>query len=89
MLHNTVAYLESLGSIVDVIEKKDKIVIKGYGCPVAGAVSADGRFCAAVAVMIGDLVELPTVERCEREPQPDVASRYASDSASDLLKSAI
>jgi predicted ArsR family transcriptional regulator len=69
-LHNAVAYLESLGSIVDVIEKKDKIVIKGYGCPVAGAVSADGRFCTAMAVMIGDLVGLPTVERCERDTQP-------------------
>ncbi len=69
-LQNAVAYMESLGAIVEVSEQKGKIVIKGYGCPVAGAVSADGRFCSAMAVMISDLVGLPTVERCDRNLQP-------------------
>ncbi len=69
-LQNAVAYMESLGSIVEVTEKKGKVIIKGYGCPVAGAVNADGRFCSAMAVMIEDLVRLPTVERCDRDAQP-------------------
>ena len=69
-LHNTVNFLESLGSMVDVTEKKGKIIIKGYGCPITGAVEADGRLCIAMAAMIAKMVGLPTVERCERERQP-------------------
>ncbi len=69
-LKNAVADMESLGAIVEIVEKKGTIIIKGYGCPVAGAVNADGRFCSAMAVMIGDLIGLPAVERCERKLQP-------------------
>lgn len=69
-LQNAVAYMESLGAIMEVSEQKRKIVIKGYGCPVAGAVNADGRFCSAMAVTISDLVGLPTVERCDKNLQP-------------------
>jgi predicted ArsR family transcriptional regulator len=69
-LRNAVSFLESLGSVVDVTEKKGKIVIKGYGCPITGAVEADGRLCIAMAAMIGKLVELPTTEKCNRDNQP-------------------
>lgn len=69
-LRKAVAFLESLGSMVDVAEKKGKIVIKGYGCPIAGAVEADGRLCTAMAAMIGELVGLPVTERCDRDGEP-------------------
>lgn len=69
-LRNAVNFLESLGSIVDVTEKKGKIVIKGYGCPITGAVEADGRLCTAMAAMIGKLVGLPANEKCIRDNQP-------------------
>jgi predicted ArsR family transcriptional regulator len=69
-LRNAIAFLESLGSMVDVIEEKKKIIIKSYGCPISGAVNADGRLCVAMAVMIGKLVGLPATERCDRGGQP-------------------
>ncbi len=69
-LRNTVSFLESLGSVVDVTEKKGKVVINGYGCPITGAVEADGRLCIAMAVMISKLVGTPATERCNRDDQP-------------------
>lgn len=69
-LRNTVNFLESLGSMVDVTEKKGKIIIKGYGCPITGAVEADGRLCIAMAAMIGKLVGLPATEKCNRDNEP-------------------
>src|SRR5512143_1530152 len=69
-LRNTVTFLESLGSMVDFTEKKGKIIIKGYGCPITGAVEADGRFCIAMAAMIGKLVGLPATEKCKRDNEP-------------------
>ncbi len=69
-LRNAVNFLESLGSMVDVTERKGKIIIKGYGCPITGAVEADGRLCIAMAAMIGKLVGLPATEKCNRDNQP-------------------
>ncbi len=69
-LRKTVAFLESLGSVVEVTEKKGKIVIRGYGCPVSEAVETDGRFCTAMAAMISELVGLPAREKCDRDGEP-------------------
>lgn len=69
-LGNAVSFLESLGSVVDVTEKKGKVVIKGYGCPITGGVEADGRLCIAMAVMISKLVGIPATEKCNRDDQP-------------------
>lgn len=64
--------------MVDVTEKKGKIIIKGYGCPITRAVEADGRLCIAMAAMIGKLVGLPATEKCNRTMSLLVASRSYS-----------
>jgi predicted ArsR family transcriptional regulator len=66
----TVAFLESLGAMVDVRETKGKIIIRGHGCPISGAVDADGRLCRAMETMVGKLVGAPTVQRCDRDKHP-------------------
>lgn len=69
-MRNTVAFLESLGSMVEVTAEKKRIIIKSYGCPISGAVNADGRLCVAMAAMIGKLIGLPAAEQCDRGEQP-------------------
>lgn len=69
-VRTTADFLESLGAMVDVREAKDKIIIQGHGCPLSGAVDADGRICLAMEAMVGKLAGAPAVEKCDRDKHP-------------------
>ncbi len=63
-------FLKMLGSVAEVTEERGKIVISSYGCPIAGAVTADVRSCIAMEALLEDLTELPVAERCDHGEHP-------------------
>lgn len=63
-------FLKVLGSAADLTEEDGKIVISSYGCPIAGAVSADARSCIAMEALLKELTGLPVTEHCDHGEHP-------------------
>ncbi len=63
-------FLKIIGSAADLTEEDGKIVISSYGCPIAGAVSADARSCITMEALLKELTELPVTEHCDHGEHP-------------------
>lgn len=63
-------FLKLLGSAAEMTEEKGTIVITGFGCPIAEAVSADERSCIAMETLLKELTGLPVAERCDHGERP-------------------
>jgi predicted ArsR family transcriptional regulator len=66
----TLKFLKTLGSVAEASEENGKMVISGYGCPIAEAVIADARSCIAMEALLKDLTGLPVAERCNHGEHP-------------------
>jgi hypothetical protein len=51
-------------------EENGKVIVSGYGCPIAHAVHADVRSCIAMETLLKELTGLPVTERCDHGAHP-------------------
>lgn len=62
--------LEQLGALTEVEPVDHGFVIRGYGCLLAEAVHGRPEVCRAVEHMLGELLEVPVEQCCERGERP-------------------
>lgn len=60
------ALLEDLGALNEVEKLDGGFVIRGYGCLLAQAVHGRPEVCRAMETLIGELVDVPVRECCDR-----------------------
>jgi predicted ArsR family transcriptional regulator len=71
--------LEAIGGSATIEEQDGKIVIRGNGCPLAAAVSVHPEVCRLAETLVGEIVKLPVVEKCDRTSRPQC--RFEIDAA--------
>lgn len=64
------ALLEQLGAMTEVESLDRGFVIRGYGCLLSEAVHGRPEVCHAVERMLGELLQVPVEECCERGERP-------------------
>jgi predicted ArsR family transcriptional regulator len=62
--------LAELGARTELEETAEGLVVRGYGCLLAEAVHGRPEVCRAVESLLGELVEAPVEECCERGERP-------------------
>ncbi|HKS08442.1 MAG TPA: ArsR family transcriptional regulator [Pyrinomonadaceae bacterium] len=62
--------LEAIGGSAEIEEHDGKIVIRGNGCPLAAAVSVHPEVCRLAETLVGEILKVPVVEKCDRESRP-------------------
>ena len=62
--------LEAIGGSAEVEQHDGKIVIRGNGCPLAAAVSVHPEVCRLAETLVGEILKVPVVEKCDRESRP-------------------
>lgn len=72
--------LEAIGGSAEVEQHDGKIVIRGNGCPLAAAVSVHPEVCRLAETLVGEILKVPVVEKCDRESRPQC--RFEIDTAS-------
>src|ERR1700754_2629418 len=71
--------LEAIGGSAEIEQHDGKIVIRGNGCPLAAAVSVHPEVCRLAETLVGEIVKVPVVEKCDRESRPQC--RFEIDAA--------
>ena len=56
--------------IAEIEEEGKKLIIKGYGCPLAEAVASHARICVAMESLMSELIGVPVRQRCDRGETP-------------------
>ena len=69
-LESTVEALNELGGLVELVERDGALVIRGYGCPLAGVTPEHPEVCRMVQTLITELAGVPVYERCDRGERP-------------------
>jgi len=64
------AFYEALGGVAEIEEEGTKLIIKGYGCPLAEAVAVHAGICVAMESLMGELMGVPVRQRCARGETP-------------------
>lgn len=62
--------LEAIGGSAEIEQQNDKIVIRANGCPLAAAVSVHPEVCRLAEALVGEIVQAPVVEKCDRGSRP-------------------
>ena len=62
--------LEAIGGSAEIEQHNGKIVIRGNGCPLAAAVSVHPEVCRLAETLVGEILKVPVVEKCDRESRP-------------------
>ena len=71
--------LEELGALNEVDRLDGGFVIRGYGCLLAEAVHGRPEVCRAMESVLGELLEVPVRECCERGERPRCCFEIAVD----------
>jgi len=71
--------LEQLGAMNEVDRLDGGFVIRGYGCLLAAAVHGRPAVCRAMESVLGELLEVPVRECCERGERPRCCFEIAAD----------
>lgn len=74
--------LVALGGDVEVGRDGEKLVIQGFGCPLASAVSSRPEMCHAVQVFVADVAGAVTHQHCHHGERP--RCRFIVERTSDL-----
>jgi predicted ArsR family transcriptional regulator len=64
------AWLAGLGADAELVRTSDGYEIRGFGCPLADAVSACPATCTAMEALLSDVTETTVRERCDRATRP-------------------
>ena len=57
-------FLGGLGSLGQMTEEGDNVIITGHVCPIARAVAADARVCTVIETLLRELTGVPVEEHC-------------------------
>lgn len=71
--------LEAIGGAAEAEKHDDKIVIRSGGCPLAAAVNVHPEVCRLAETLVGEIVQAPVVEKCDRDGRPKC--RFEIDTA--------
>lgn len=69
-MHQAVSALRSIGADAEVHEQDNCTVVKGSGCPIAMAVSADPRACTIALALLSDIIGEEVVSLCSHGDRP-------------------
>lgn len=72
-VESAAAVLRMLGGDVEVEATSSGYRIRGFGCPLAGVVSAQPRACLMAEAFVAAMVGAPVTERCEKGERPRCA----------------
>ena len=67
---NAVAVINSLGGDAEIETAKDRLVIRGCGCPLSAVTGRRPEACKAVQALVAELVGRPVEECCGRGDRP-------------------
>jgi predicted ArsR family transcriptional regulator len=82
--------LEDLGALNDIDRQDGGFVIRGYGCLLAAAVHSRPEVCRVMESLLGELLEVPIRECCERGERPRCCFEIAGgSSASDARRQTV
>ena len=62
--------LKSLGGLAELQETGGGLVIRGYSCPLAAAVSEHPEVCQLAEALLTEIIGAPVHQRCERSGTP-------------------
>jgi predicted ArsR family transcriptional regulator len=65
-----IALLNSLGAEVEVEQRADGFLIRGYGCPLSAATARRPEVCRAMEALLSDVVAVPVRECCAHGERP-------------------
>ena len=71
--------LGDLGGLAEVEEKEGRQFVRGFSCPLSGAVAGHPEVCLAAETLVGDLVGVPVKECCERSGSPRCCFEVLTD----------
>jgi predicted ArsR family transcriptional regulator len=64
------AWLAGLGADAELVRTSDGYEIRGFGCPLADAVSTCPATCTAMEALLSDVTDTTVRERCDRASRP-------------------
>jgi predicted ArsR family transcriptional regulator len=73
------AVLNELGGGVDLEQNDGRITLRGFTCPLADAVRTHPATCRAAESLVAEIVGVPVLERCDREPRPRCCFEILAD----------
>ncbi len=65
-----VTLLGELGGLAELEEQDDRLVIRGFGCPLSGVVADHPEACRLVEALLTEYVGAPVCEQCDRSERP-------------------
>jgi predicted ArsR family transcriptional regulator len=65
-VEDAAAFYQTLGGLAEIEEEGKKLIIKGYGCPLAEAVAAHAGICVAMESLMSELIGVPVHQHCDR-----------------------
>jgi len=68
-----------LGAAAHIRREGGKLFLRGCGCPLASVVSSQPRLCDVVAVLLGDILEIPVQRACEQGASPACCFEIGGD----------
>jgi predicted ArsR family transcriptional regulator len=78
-------FLEELGGLMEIEERRRVFVLRGHGCLLAEAVHGRPEVCRAMESLISELVQAPVRECCERNEHPRCCFEIAKTGGASRL----
>lgn len=69
-IEDAVTFYQALGGLAEIEQEGKRLIIKGYGCPLAEAVVAHAGICVAMESLMSELIGVPVHQRCDRGKTP-------------------
>ncbi len=69
-LEVALAILGDLGGLAEAEASEDRVLIKGYSCPLAAAVEGNPDACLLAETLLSDLLGVPVRQVCDQGPPP-------------------
>jgi predicted ArsR family transcriptional regulator len=76
--------LNELGGLAELEEQDGTLVIRGYGCPLAGVTPDHPEVCRLAEALVAEVAGVPVHERCDRSERP--RCRFEVAPADDATK---
>jgi predicted ArsR family transcriptional regulator len=76
--------LNELGGLAELKEQDGTLVIRGYGCPLAGVTPDHPEVCRLAEALVAEVAGVPVHERCDRSERP--RCRFEVAPADDATK---
>ncbi len=67
--------LESMGGLAELHENEDAYLIQGFSCPLSATVSEHPEVCKLAQALLGEILQAPVAEICDRSDPPKCAFR--------------